>query len=116
MQANLFVVEEDMTMFRTKLVSLMTGNGQFTLGQKGGDDDDYLFGNTSGYLIEGRRYGLFFQAYMIQNRDPSDAGASAIGNVTLAITAVPEPASVTVWSLLGMAGIGYGWQRKRRSR
>jgi hypothetical protein len=28
---------------------------------------------------------------------------------------VPEPASVAVWSLLGMVGIGYRWQRKRRS-
>jgi hypothetical protein len=28
---------------------------------------------------------------------------------------VPEPASLAVWSLLAIAGIGYGSWRKRRS-
>lgn len=34
----------------------------------------------------------------------------------LQLTGVPEPASLAVWSVLGLAGLGYGgWRRKRAS-
>lgn len=35
---------------------------------------------------------------------------------SVAPAAAPEPASVAVWSLLGIVSIGYGWQRKRKGR
>jgi hypothetical protein len=37
-------------------------------------------------------------------------------NGTVGDGVVPEPASVAVWSLLGIIGIGYGWRRKRQKR
>jgi hypothetical protein len=30
------------------------------------------------------------------------------------IAALPEPGSLVAWSLLGLAGCGYAWRRKRR--
>lgn len=33
--------------------------------------------------------------------------------VSLIVEAVPEPASLAVWSVLGMAGVGLGWRRRR---
>ena len=28
-------------------------------------------------------------------------------------SAIPEPSTIAIWSLLGLAGLGYGWRKKR---
>ncbi len=42
------------------------------------------------------------------------AGQKYIGLDNVDVVAVPEPASLVLWSVLGMVGVGYGWWRKRR--
>jgi hypothetical protein len=37
------------------------------------------------------------------------------GNVSFSLIAVPEPATLIIWSLLGALGITIGWQRRRRA-
>jgi hypothetical protein len=29
--------------------------------------------------------------------------------------AIPEPSTIAIWSLLGLAGLGYGWRKKRKA-
>ncbi len=44
------------------------------------------------------------------------AGGTGTSSGDLQLTNVPEPASLAVWSVLGLAGLGYGgWRRKRAS-
>jgi hypothetical protein len=31
------------------------------------------------------------------------------------LSANPEPSTIAIWSLLGLAGLGYGWRKKRRA-
>ena len=37
-------------------------------------------------------------------------------NITTAAAAVPEPASIALWSLLGLVGVGFGFLRYRRKK
>jgi hypothetical protein len=30
-------------------------------------------------------------------------------------TAIPEPSTIAIWSLLGLAGLGYGWRKRRKA-
>jgi hypothetical protein len=67
-------------------------------------------------LIEGREYGLYFSAAIRQNRSPTDAGADAIGNVTLMIEPIVVPAPSSLACLVGV-GVLVGlneWRKKRR--
>jgi len=37
------------------------------------------------------------------------------GEATLNLEAVPEPATIFVWSILGAIGAAIGWYRRRKS-
>ncbi len=87
----------------------------FTLGVAGGGDaSSSLTGASSGLLLAGQEYALFFSAF-VQSRDASGNGvalaASAGGEVVLRVHTVPEPATLV---LLGLAGV-LGSRRIRRA-
>ena len=46
--------------------------------------------------------------------DNTDEYRSLGFRVAAAVAPIPEPTSIAVWSLLGLAGIGAGWWRRRR--
>jgi len=69
-------------------------------GNPGYDDPQGLETARSAYVRDGLIDTVKFRNYVWQ-LEPGDG-------------AVPEPASIAVWSLLGMVGLGYGWSRKRK--
>lgn len=84
------------------------------VGNEDGSFYNYLEGNSTGSLIAGHDYEYRFYAYSSAS-DVGDLGATASGSAQLVLTpqAVPEPASLLIWSGLGLAGLVAGWRRKR---
>lgn len=93
--------------------SRSTSNASLTLGAADGDFNNALAGSTSGGLVAGETYTLFFNAF-IQSRDANGlnslVAANAAGNITLTINEVAEPASFALLSL-GLVAV----RRRRRS-
>ncbi|MDZ4780205.1 MAG: hypothetical protein SGJ19_08135 [Planctomycetia bacterium] len=91
------------------------------LGLGGGNVYGGTQGSLFGTLIAGHSYYWTVSA-LTSSRDNVDDGATGIGSFSLRvgdappIEAVPEPASVAVWSCLGLIAIGGAWWEKRRSR
>lgn len=93
--------------------SRSTHDEQFALGGAQGDIGHGETGSLTGDLVSGNTYVLRFDSYISAIPD-ADSGASATGNVTLKIgSAVPEPAALAVWSLLGVIVACSGWFRFR---
>ena len=49
---------------------------------------------------------------------PSGTGFTAVAsgdNHNLALTSVPEPSSIIIWSLIGLTFAGIGWWRRRKA-
>jgi hypothetical protein len=83
--------------------SRSTHDESFTLGGLSGDYSNSLAGSLTGNLLAGHNYQLYFDIRTLAIPD-GDAGASALGNLTLKIgeapAAVPEPLSAIVWGCL----------------
>ena len=59
--------------------------------------------------------GDFSAVYTLGFSDESGQSQSPlILNLTGSVV-VPEPSTFAIWSLLGLAGLGYGWRKKRRA-
>ena len=74
---------------------------------------------TDSALMVGQQYPIWFAATFNNWHCVDDYGNDAWGSFlvegTLMATAVPEPASLIIWGLLGAAGAGLGvWRRRRR--
>lgn len=99
----LSTIGTDEDIFDNYLISNATHDEQFTLGSLGGDQLDIFVGSTTGILVPGS-YRLFIDMSILSNAN-GDAGASALGNITLTLgSAIPEPASILI--VVGMlAGV-----------
>jgi hypothetical protein len=97
--------QSDETVFDHFLISQNTPNEQFVLGSPGGDSLDSSYGSLTGTLYPIDTYKFFVET-SITASPQMDLGASALGNVTLTITtAIPEPASVVLFGLVGLGAI-----------
>lgn len=100
--------------FNSGQLSGNTHNEQFVLGGLGGDDSggSSFGGSLTGNLIAGHVYEFSFN-YMIATIPNIDAGATALGNITLKIgTAVPEPSTLLLLSIGAISLLG---RRKAKS-
>jgi len=95
------------TLFDNVQESKATNDEQFTLGETAGDlgFNNNVSGSLTGTLLAGRSYELFFNNF-IAAKSAGDSGATATGNITLAI-GTPEPASFILWGglLVGVAAM-----------
>src|SRR5215212_10382926 len=87
------------------------GPAVFNLGGLAGNDYNVFSGSLTGTLLANHSYEWLGYAYTYAFPGP-DNGATASGNVSLAIGAVPEFSSVIVWSLLALTIGGAGWRRR----
>jgi hypothetical protein len=76
-------------------------------------------GSLFGTLFAGHQYQFFVNATVSADPD-ADEGALAIGTARLQFSeisteVIPEPASLAVWSCLGLTTIGATWWQRRRS-
>jgi hypothetical protein len=72
----------------------------------------------TGILLAGNSYRLNTEAGTFVNHSADD-GATASGSFTIqfgdpAVEIVPEPASIAVWSCLGLGAVGMTWVRRRK--
>jgi hypothetical protein len=88
------------------------GPAVFNLGGLTGNDYNVFSGSLSGILLANHSYEWLSYAYTYAFPGP-DNGATASGNVSLSIGAVPEFSSVIVWSLLALTIGGTGWWKRR---
>ena len=63
------------------------------------------------FVVMGSQWG----DHHMWNDEQGGGGAHAPFFVEFEPATVPEPASLAVWSVLSMVGVGCGWWRKRRS-
>ncbi len=82
-------------------------NGQYDLG-------------ADSALVVGQAYPIWFSASFNNWRCVDDYGNDVWGSFliegTLMAAAIPEPAAIAIWSLLGALGIALGWWRRQRPR
>ena len=78
-------------------------NQLFTLGSIAGDDS-YLDGSLTGSLVPGREYQFYYNAF-IQNSPDDSGSASASGHISINVSAVPEPSTVTSLIILSLLGV-----------
>ena len=71
---------------------------------------------TAVNTIEEEGHPLFFGGSLYFSSRRDNPGSDYNGQDIFRAAVVPEPSALAVWSFLGIVGIGYGWQRKRRSR
>jgi hypothetical protein len=57
--------------------------------------------------------GDFNAIYTLGFSDESGQSQSPLILNLMGSVVVPEPSTVAIWSLLGLAGLGYGWRKKR---
>ena len=100
---------------------LNAGNGLLTV--EFFESDDTSIGNVSvGLSSSQRTTGVSLDAFGLSTGaiggpiSPSNAVDVFIDDVSYSTAqVVPEPASVGIWSLIGIVAIGLGWSSKRRS-
>jgi hypothetical protein len=88
-----------------------------TVGTESGNQYAIIFGSAKGTLLAGHSYHFATQAHT--QRLEEDNGATASGSFKLQfgdpnVEIVPEPASVAVWSGLGLGAICTTWVRRRK--
>ena len=80
------------------------------------DSGDYSFLLDGALLDQGMiSAGLELDSFRIANNDGGDITLSNV-SADFSVAAVPEPASVTIWSILGMGLAGFGFYRARRKK
>jgi hypothetical protein len=89
------------------------GPAVFNLGGLAGNDFNVFSGSLTGTLLANHSYEWLSYAYTYAFPGP-DNGATAGGNVSLTIGAVPEFSSVIVWSVVVLTLGSGGWLRRRR--
>ena len=82
-----------------------TGNNQFA------SQEYFEIGPGSPFVI-----GENTLAFRVNNAGAGDMGLLVTDIVGSAQLAVPEPASIALWSLLGLAAAGFGWVRWKKQR
>ena len=91
------------------------GPTTFTLGSDQGTDFSRLEGNLTGVLQAGHSYEFRVQMQsFIGVGGDEDGGAQAAGSALLGLAAVPEPASVLIWSGIAAVGLIAGCRRRKR--
>lgn len=107
--ARLFDETSGSLLFSNQLKSRDSHDEEFVLGGSGGDRVNGVEGSMMGTLFAGHRYSMNFianiQTDSIDFPGDADAGASAIGNLTLKIGTVPEPSAVALCSLFAVLGV-----------
>jgi hypothetical protein len=102
-QGTLWDLTENKGLFSGFQSSYHTSNERFELGGTRGDYESVIFPGSSlrGNLIAGHVYSLLIVASTIARDDP-DSGITAVGNFTLRIVQVPEPATAIMCAILSM--------------
>lgn len=90
------------------------------VGNEDGNLTNSLNGSASGVLLAGHQY-MFYTYGHTQAWPEADDGATASGSFTLQfgepdVEIVPEPASIAVWSCLGLGAVGIAISRRRFNR
>jgi hypothetical protein len=91
--------------------------GPFTLNLAGppGNAATSVFGSLSGILTAGHTYEWIFHEFTTA-RSGADNGATASGSASFQISAVPEPSSLPLLSLLALTiGGGCRWKRSKQA-
>jgi hypothetical protein len=103
-------------LFDNYQVSYSTTDQVFSLGSAAGDYS-VLSGNLVGMLEPGHTYEFGYGAG-IRDFSSNALSASASGDVSIAFSsAVPEPATLIIWSLLGGLGIAIAhWGKSEQAR
>jgi hypothetical protein len=94
--------------------SIVTQDQSLVVGTPTGDVSN-VFGSTTGTLTAGHTYELYY-SYEVDAPLAGDLGAIAVGNLNLTLAepaAVPEPASLAIWTL-GALGCAIGTYRRRK--
>lgn len=104
--AELFDLTEGHFVFRNDQRSI-GGSATLSLGGLGGNSNNYLQGSLTGTLLADHQYEWYVAANT-QTYPSVDNGASAFGSMSLMVGSseaaeTPEPASMVVWSLLGLS-------------
>lgn len=76
-------------------------------------DGDGMFDDATGMVVNKTFTGADEGNYMygVRVRDGDGGEAFAYFDVTV----IPEPASIVIWSLLGLVGFGVHWRRRRKA-
>lgn len=98
------------TLFYNDQDSRNATDESFVLGGTGGNNTHALDGTATGLLTPGVTYGLSYD-FVMQDRDSSPV--SALGELNLNISPIPEPSSIVLLSMGVISLCGYGWRRKR---
>ena len=80
--------------------------------------DVYEFEDTG--ILPAGQGGIFsYNAYINRRFPDFQTNAAAEGFIELAFAPVanpvPEPSTLAIWSLLGVLGIAFGWNRRRKA-
>ncbi len=96
---------------------LSGGSGGLGGGGAGGTFPDATAPGTNGLATTGGGGGGDYNESGFPNVNGSGTGGSGIVilSFTAAAEVVPEPASIAIWSFLGLCLAGYGYRRRRRN-
>jgi hypothetical protein len=91
---------------------------RFWAGNLNGDDSEFYREDTQALYFDDEGWGTLspdaggpFSA--LYSSAAGDRGSGFEAALTVKASAIPEPASLIVWSLLGVVGVAYGWRRRR---
>ena len=111
MSASIYDETDSIFVFDNLQESSSTPGQSFTLGQVGGDFDNFLTSSLAGTLIAGHQYVFRFDQYIYSSTADATTSAHAIGYVNLALVPEPTTAALLGLGLTGVAAAG----RQRRS-